>query len=94
MVNIADIPLGKPWTTGLYRYSRHPMVLSSFFVLIGTGIAAASWLFLLLSIVFIVLTNIYVADEEQFCLEKYGTSYHEYISRTPRWLGKPKSGKD
>jgi protein-S-isoprenylcysteine O-methyltransferase Ste14 len=37
MLNIADIPLGEPWTKGLYRYSRHPMTLSSHLVFIGAG---------------------------------------------------------
>jgi protein-S-isoprenylcysteine O-methyltransferase Ste14 len=91
IVNIADIPLGKPWEKGLYRYSRHPMTLAGYLILIGAGIASASWIFLLFSIVYIILCAILIRTEEHFCLEKFGTAYREYINKTPRWLGLPKS---
>ena len=91
IVNIADIPLGAPWNKGLYRYSRHPMTLAGYLILIGAGIASASWIFLLFSIVYVILSVIPTIAEERFCLEKFGTAYREYINRTPRWIGLPKS---
>jgi len=91
IVNIAGIPLGEPWNKGLYRYSRHPMYLGLFLTLIGAGIASASWIFLLFSIVFIILCALLVSAEERFCLDKFGTPYREYMNRTPRWIGLPKS---
>jgi protein-S-isoprenylcysteine O-methyltransferase Ste14 len=91
IVNIVDIPLGKSWNKGLYRYSRHPMTLAGYLILIGAGIGSASWTFLLFSIVWIILSAIPTIAEERFCLEKFGAAYHEYISRTPRWIGLPKS---
>jgi len=93
MVNIANIPIGEAWTKGLYRYSRHPMVLSSFLIFIGAGIASASWIFLLFSILFIILSTILVNKEEYFCLEKFGDGYRKYVNRTPKWIGIPKSDK-
>jgi len=91
IVNIADIPLGEPWNKGLYRCSRHPMTLAGYLILIGAGIASASWIFLLFSVVYIILSVIPTIAEERFCLEKFGTAYRDYINRTPRWLGLPKS---
>ena len=91
IVNIAGIPLGEPWNKGLYRFSRHPMYLGLFLTLIGAGIASASWIFLLLSILYIILCAILVSAEERFCLDKFGTPYREYMNRTPRWIGLPKS---
>jgi len=91
IVNIVNIPLGQPWTKGLYRYSRHPMTLAGYLIFIGTGIASASWIFLLFSIVYIILGAIPTIAEERFCLEKFGTTYREYIDKTPRWIGIPKS---
>src|SRR4030042_4884052 len=82
MVNIANIPLDEPWARGLYRYSRHPMILSSFLIFVGAGIASASWVFLLLSIIFIILSAILISAEERHCLEKFGTAYREYLNRT------------
>jgi protein-S-isoprenylcysteine O-methyltransferase Ste14 len=91
IVNIADIPLGEPWNKGLYRYSRHPMTLASYLILIGAGIASASWVFLLFSFACIILSAIPTIAEERFCLEKYGDAYRQYLNRTPRWIGLPKS---
>jgi len=92
IVSFVTTPLGKkPVTTGLYRYSRHPMYITQLVMLIGVGIASASWLFLLLSIVYTGLGFVYAGSEERICLEKYGDAYREYMERTPRWIGLPKS---
>jgi protein-S-isoprenylcysteine O-methyltransferase Ste14 len=90
-VNIVTTPVDRPVTTGLYRYSRHPMYITSFITPIGAGIASASWLFLLLSVLCIVMHFINGIFEERLCLEAYGKDYQEYLDRTPRWIGLPKS---
>jgi protein-S-isoprenylcysteine O-methyltransferase Ste14 len=90
IVNIATTPLGEPFVKGLYRYSRHPMIFFGFFTFIGVGIATASWLYLLLSIIVIILYTIYLVAEERGCCERYGDTYREYMNRTPRWVGIPK----
>jgi len=92
-VNVAKTPYDKPVTKGIYRYSRHPMYLTSFLLFTGVGIASASWVFLLLSIVYLILQPLFVIDEERFCLKHYGDAYREYMNRTPRWIGIPRSGK-
>jgi len=92
IVSFVTTPIGeKPITTGLYRYSRHPMYITQLVMFIGAGIASASWLFLLLSIVYTGLGFIYAGSEERMCLEKYGGTYREYMERTPKWIGLPKS---
>jgi protein-S-isoprenylcysteine O-methyltransferase Ste14 len=90
-VNIANTPVGEPVTTGLYRYSRHPMYVASFPALVGAGIASASWLFLLLAILVTVTHFMNGIFEERLCLEAYGSVYQKYLNRTPRWIGMPKS---
>jgi protein-S-isoprenylcysteine O-methyltransferase Ste14 len=90
-VNFVTTPLDKPVTRGIYRYSRHPMYLTMFLMLLGAGIATASWIFLLLSVVDIIMPPLFVEAEERYCLEKYGNAYREYMGRTPRWIGIPKS---
>ena len=86
LINWAATPPGQPVIGGLYRYSRHPGYLSSFLVYLGVGIASASWIFLLFSIVFTAALFYFVSIEEQLTLEKYSDSYREYISKTPRYL--------
>ncbi len=86
-------PLDRPATKGLYRISRNPVYFGTFLIFTGIGLACASWLFLLLIAVFIVLQDILIAPEERWCLEKYGDTYREYMNRTPKWIGSPKSEK-
>jgi protein-S-isoprenylcysteine O-methyltransferase Ste14 len=92
-VSFATTPFDdEPITTGLYRYSRHPMYLTSFLMDIGISIACASWLFLVLSIASVLFAHVRFAGfEERLCLDKYGDAYREYMNRTPRWIGIPKS---
>ncbi len=93
MVNFAQAPLEKPATRGVYTVSRNPVYLSMFLVFVGIGLACASWLFLLLAIIWLVLADRGVVAEERLCLETYGNAYREYMNRTPRWIGTPKSEK-
>ena len=93
IVTFATTPIDKePLTKGLYRYSRHPMYVTQALIFVGVGIASASWVFLLFTVVYTILSIICAIPEERFCLEKYGNTYREYMNRTPRWIGVPKSG--
>ena len=91
-ITVAMTPLGKPFTRGMYRYSRHPGYFSMFITFLGVSLASASWVFLLLSIVSIILQISSAIAEERACLEIFGGEYQEYLDRTPRWIGIPKSG--
>ena len=91
LVNWATTPPDEPVTRGLYRYSRHPMYVAAFLTYVGLGIACASWVFLLFAVVFTVVSFVYADAEEQLTLEMYGDPYREYMNRTPRYIGIPKS---
>jgi len=80
----------KPITSGIYRYSRHPYYVTQLIMFIGVGIASASWVFLVFSIVYSALHFIIVTPEEQHLVKKYGDAYREYMDRTSRWIGIPK----
>ena len=92
LVNWAKTPPGKPVARGLYRYSRHPMYITSFLFFLGLGVATASWLFLLFAIVFIIGAVVFIDFEEKSTLKQFGDAYRKYMNRTPRWIGIPKSG--
>jgi protein-S-isoprenylcysteine O-methyltransferase Ste14 len=91
IANIAATPLGEPFTKGMYRYSRNAISLGTLVVFIGVGVASASWLYLLLSVSILVITHFMIAIEEEVCLNKFGDTYRDYMNRTPRWIGLPKS---
>ena len=76
--------------TGIYRYSRHPMYFSSFILFIGISIATVSWLFLLLSLIFITGGIVFSTREEELTIGQYGDSYRNYMKKTPKWIGIPK----
>jgi len=91
-VGFATTPPDKLVTKGIYRYSRHPMVLSTIILFVGIGIATASWIFLLLPVVYMITPLLRMVEaEERHCLKFYGDAYREYMNRTPRYIGIPKS---
>jgi protein-S-isoprenylcysteine O-methyltransferase Ste14 len=91
IINVAATPPGQPYVKGMYRFSRHPIYLAIMIMHAGVGIASASWIFLLFSAILIILQISRAVAEERGCLETYGKDYKEYMNRTPRWIGIPKS---
>jgi len=89
----ANTPVGKPVTRGLYRFSRHPIYVTEVLLLFGVSIASASWVFLLFPIIIGAGAVYFIKMEEAQCIGHYGNAYREYMNRTPRWIGIPKSGK-
>jgi len=93
-VSFGTTPLDELVTRGAYRISRNPVCLSGFLGNVGIGLACTSWVFLLYAVVDLILMQISVGVEERFLLEKHGDTYSDYMNRTPRWLGIPKSKKE
>jgi len=93
LVDWATTPAGEPVAKGIYRYSRHPMYVTGVFIFLGVSILSASWVFLLVTIIFGVgVTRPYfIKIEEAQCLGHYGAPYREYVNSTPRWIGIPRS---
>jgi len=93
MINFVTTPIDVPVTKGIYRYSRNPMFIGFFLVYFGIAITCVSWVYLLITILFIVIVNYISPLEEAITLEHYGTAYKEYMKRTPRWIGISKARK-
>ena len=85
-VNFAATPLNEPIVTGVYRISRNPMYFFSALMLLGIGIAGASWLMIVFVILYAVVNHHIVLAEERFCSEKYGEPYRAYMRTVPRYL--------
>jgi len=92
-IKFAKTPMDVPITRGIYHYSRHPMYLASLLIYLSVGIASASWVFLLVFVVQSVSIRTAAIEEERFCLENYGDAYREYMNRTPRYIGIPRSAR-
>jgi protein-S-isoprenylcysteine O-methyltransferase Ste14 len=94
-VSFATAPLDKPITTGVYRITRNPEYFSVFLQYLGIGISGLSWIFILCAVVWIISFHVEVVQsEEPSLIKKYGDAYREYMNRTPRWIGIPKSRKN
>ncbi len=91
IITAVKTTLGQVFSGGMYRYSRHPLYLSFLILFVGISLATLSWLFLLLSMIWMIFPLAQVEAEEQGCLKTFGIEYQEYIARTPKWLGLPKS---
>jgi len=85
--NFITTPTNLLITKGVYKLSRHPMYLATFFICLGAGIAAISWLFIFFSIIMALCFYQEALIEERYCLIKYGKTYQDYINRTPRLIG-------
>jgi len=93
-ISFATAPLDKPITTGVYGITRNPEYFSMFLQYLGIGISGLSWVFILCAVAWIISFHIEVVQsEEPSLIEKYGDVYKEYMNRTPRWIGIPKSKK-
>ena len=80
-----------PFTTGPYRYSRHPVYFGFFLVYVSISIMSLSWIFLVITSIHAIHLLIVVPAEERYCLKTYGKEYQDYMERTHRWIGLPKS---
>ena len=87
MINFATTPIDKPVTKGVYRYSRNPMFIGFFLCFFGIAIACISWVYLVLTVLFILITVYLSPFEEAITLGNYGKAYKEYMKRTPKWIG-------
>jgi len=92
-ISFATTPVDKPVTNGIYRISRHPIYFSGFLVNLSIGIACASWIILLCAILWIAFFHIILPTEENFLIDQYGDAYREYMNRTSKWIGIPKTLK-
>ena len=84
-------PADMPIIQGVYKLSRHPMYLATFFICMSAGISSGSWIFIFLSVFMGLCFHKEALVEEKYCLHKYGNAYQEYLDRVPRWIGIPRS---
>lgn len=69
--------------SGIYHYVRHPAYLGQLLIVMGFGITMNNWLcicFMIIPILFALLYRIHV--EEMVLLEKFGSSYMDYMQKT------------
>ena len=74
-------------TAGLYRYSRNPMYLGLFFLLLATVLWLGNPVTIFLLLLFLwVMTVFQIKPEEKILNEKFGSDYQHYCKQVRRWL--------
>jgi protein-S-isoprenylcysteine O-methyltransferase Ste14 len=74
-------------TSGIYAYSRNPIYLGCFVLIVGRGLIYASVLVLLLAVtMLLVLYWAVIVEEEKYLERRFGEEYMSYKRSVRRWL--------
>jgi protein-S-isoprenylcysteine O-methyltransferase Ste14 len=72
----------------IYRYTRNPMKLGLFLMLVGECVLLRSQALVIWTASFIVVNAIYIRVSEESGLRKrFGAAYDDYCRKVPRWIG-------
>lgn len=74
-------------TSGVYRFTRNPMYLGLWLVVLGWAAFLCSALAFLGPIAFVAyISRFQIVPEERVLSGKFGTAYSGYLARVRRWL--------
>jgi protein-S-isoprenylcysteine O-methyltransferase Ste14 len=74
-------------TSGFFRFTRNPMYIGMFMMLLGVAFlfGKVSALFPI-PVFFLIIRNQFVLGEERFCEAAFGQQYLDYKSKVRRWI--------
>lgn len=74
-------------TTGFFRFTRNPMYLGFFLILLSFALYVNIWQALLGPLAFFIAAHYwYIPIEEEAAREQFGEAYHNYCKNVRRWL--------
>ena len=74
-------------TTGPFNYSRNPIYLGMFGIILSVAFLMQSLSALLIPVLFIlILENTWIPHEERKLEEKFNDQWKDYLASTKRWL--------
>jgi protein-S-isoprenylcysteine O-methyltransferase Ste14 len=74
-------------TGGFNRFTRNPMYLGMFIILLGTAFLLGSLSTLIpIPAFFLIIRNNFVLGEERFCEAAFGQQYLDYKAKVRRWI--------
>ena len=68
----------KPVTSGIYKFSRHPVYLGFFIMFFGVFIATLNIFVLITNILLAIVSYKIAKQEEKDCINLYSTDYEKY----------------
>ncbi len=85
-ISFLTAPMGKLITRGCYKFSRNPIYMVNILIAISIVLMSASWILVLLLIVYLVFNHLEILAEERFCAETYGEDFEIYKKKVRRYL--------
>lgn len=74
-------------TSGFYRFTRNPMYMGMFMMLLGVAFMFGAVSALIpIPVFFLIIRNNFVLGEERFCEAAFGQQYLDYKLRVRRWI--------
>ena len=86
LMNYATSIPDKPVTTGIYKLSRNPQQITTIFMWIGIGIMTNCLLIIVVCSIQLFTVYPTFKAQENFCIDKYGDDYIEYMKVAPRYF--------
>lgn len=86
LYNYATSQPDKPVTKGVYKISRNPQQIFTILMWTGIGLLTSCWLIIFLCLLQLFLAYPTFIAQENYCVEKYGIAYKDYMKNTPRYL--------
>lgn len=74
-------------TSGFYRYTRNPQIVTGSLFYIGYAVLWPSWTALVWLGLFWIMLHIMVLTEEEHLRRTFGEDYVRYCDKTPRYFG-------
>jgi len=78
---------GELVTTGIFAFSRNPIYVFLDLWFLGIFLINGTLLFLVFAILAFAVVHWQIRQEEVYLSKLYGQPYHEYLSRTKRYVG-------
>lgn len=73
--------------SGVYRFTRNPMYLGFFFLLLGFALWLGNLVaFVMLPVYLWFLTRFQIIPEERILLDNFGKPYADYMQQVRRWI--------
>ncbi|KYK38636.1 MAG: hypothetical protein AYK18_06400 [Theionarchaea archaeon DG-70] len=78
--------MGEPITTGVYRISRNPQMISLYILFAGMILIIGSWINLIFLGILVSCSHFSILGEEKRLTEQYKESYVKYKRKIPRYV--------
>ncbi len=79
-------PQGKLITQGAYKFSRNPIYLVNILIAGSIVLMSASWILVIMLVIYLIFNYLAILAEERFCSETYGEDFELYKKKVRRYL--------